>query len=155
MRRQQQNQRVLELIEIHLEQSKTAFLDFKCSASKAKLIKFFRLDAIPQLPGGGWASLDVWVEGGLSSTEVTLEEWTAANLQYADSYCASEPAAAAFCEFGGGSDSVLPSLLGLGSHFTGPLLASPPTPLHPHTQQWHPYVCTLTHKCCLAAQVFA
>lgn len=123
-----------------------AFLDFKCSASKAKLIKFFRLDVIPQLLGGGWVSLDVWVEEGLSSAEVTLQEPTAANLEYADSYCASELAAATFCEFGGGSDSVLPSLLALGSHFTGPLLAFPPHPTH--TQQWHPYVHTLMHKCC-------
>lgn len=74
-------------------------------------------------------SLDVWVEEGLSNAEVTLQESTAANLEYADSYCASELAAAAFCEFGGGSDSVLPSLLGMGNSFTGPLLTSPP-PTH-------------------------
>lgn len=103
MRRQQQNQCVLELIEIHLEQTKMAFLHFKCLASKAKLIKFFRLDVIPQLLGGGWVSLDAWVEEGLSSAEVTLQESTAANLEYADCYCASELAAATFCEFGGGS----------------------------------------------------
>lgn len=90
-------------------------------------------------------SLDVWVEEGLSSAEVTLQESTAANLEYADWYCASELAAAAFCEFGGGSDSLLPSLLGMGNRFTGPLLTCPPS----HTRQWPPYVHALMHKCYL------
>lgn len=51
------------------------------------------------------------MEEGLSSAEVTLQESTAADLKYADYNCASRLAAAAFCKFGGGSDSVLTSLL--------------------------------------------
>lgn len=91
MRRQHQNQRVLELLEIHLKQTKKAFV-FQMFKSEVNLIKFLRLDVIPQLLGGGWVSLDVWVEEGLSAAEVTLQESTAANLEYAEWYCASERA---------------------------------------------------------------
>lgn len=54
--------------------------------------------------------LDVWVEEGLLSMEVTLQESTAANPEYVDFHCAMRLAAAAFCVFGG-SVSVLTSLL--------------------------------------------
>lgn len=42
------------------------------------------------------------VGGRFVEREVTLQESTAANLEYADFHCWSGLAAAAFCEFGGG-----------------------------------------------------
>lgn len=68
-------------------------------------MKFLRLDAIPYVPGGGWVFLGAWVEEGLRSRimEVTLQESTAANPEYADFLCASRLATGSFfpsiCDF--------------------------------------------------------
>lgn len=67
--------------------------------------------------------LDVWVEEGLLSMEVTLQESTAANPEYVDFHCAMRLAAAAFCVFGG-SVSVLNQFIDLLLTFT-----------HTHTKQ--------------------
>lgn len=67
------------------------------------LSKFFRLDVILHVPGGGRVSLSVWVEEGLLGTEVTLQESTAANREYADFHCATKLAAAGLCVCAGGS----------------------------------------------------
>lgn len=61
-------------------------------------MEFLRLDVIPNVPGGGWVSLSVWLEEGFlcRSEEVTLQESTAANPEYGDFLCALRLAAGGF-----------------------------------------------------------
>lgn len=111
-------------------------------------MKFLRLDVIPCVPGGGWVSLGVWVEEGLlsRSSEVTLQESTAANPEYGDFLCAARLAAAGFTWvfFFNWLYCWMPLV---GNQFTCPLLTFSPAYSHPHMQDnSHPSVHTLIYK---------
>lgn len=99
----------------------------------------------------GWRLGVSWVSGWrrvrwAGAAEVTLQESTAANPEYADFHCASRRAAAGFlCVFFVLFFFVVDFIV--GDQFTGPLLTFTPAHLPPDRQNnSHPSVHTLTYK---------